>query len=45
MEFWKLAIERRWCTPEQLRLAVLTKENPYGEITPEQYEEITGIKF
>lgn len=45
MEFWKLAIERRWCTPEQLRLAVLTEDNPYGDITPEQYEEITGIKF
>lgn len=45
MEFWRYAIERKWCTPEQLRIAVKTEDSPTGDITPEQYEEITGIKF
>lgn len=45
MEFWRLAINEKWCTPEQLRIAVKTDTNPFGDITPEEYEEITGIKF
>lgn len=45
LTFWKLAYERGWCTAEQLKGAVKTDTNPAGEITPEQYEEITGIKF
>lgn len=45
MEFWRLAYNRKWVTAEQLRLAVITESNPYGEITPEEYEQITGIKF
>lgn len=45
MEFWRLAYNRKWVTAEQLRLAVITEDNPFGEITPEQYEEITGIPF
>ena len=34
-----------WVTAEQLRLAVLADTNPRGEITPEQYKEITNIDF
>lgn len=45
MAFWKLAFNMGWVTEEQLRLAVLTEDNPRGEITPEQYKEITGIDF
>lgn len=45
MEFWRYAIMYKWCTPEQLRMAVITPANPFGDITPEQYEEITGIPF
>ncbi len=45
MAFWKLAYNMKWVTAEQLRLAVITEDNPFGEITPEQYEEITGIPF
>lgn len=45
MEFWRLAYNRKWVTAEQLRLAVITDTNKFGEITPEEYEEITGIKF
>ena len=45
MAFWKLAYNQKWVTAEQLRLAVITESNPYGEITPEQFKEITGKDF
>lgn len=45
MEFWKLAFEQEWVTAEQLKGAVKTETFPQGEITPEQYKEITGINF
>lgn len=45
MEFWRLAYSRQWVTAEQLRLAVITENNRFGDITPEEYEEITGIQF
>lgn len=43
--FWKLAYEQKWCTIEQLRFAVKTEEQPFGEISPEQFKVITGIEF
>lgn len=45
MAFWKIAYSEKWVTAEQLRLVVRTDSNPYGEITAEQYEEITKQKF
>ena len=45
MSFWKLAFNQGWVTAEALRIAVITETNRFGEITPEQYEEITGIEF
>ncbi|MGG1444047.1 XkdX family protein [Brevibacillus laterosporus] len=45
MRFWSLAYRYNWITAEKLRLAVQTETNPFGEITPAEYEEITGIKF
>ena len=45
MAFWKVAYNEQWITAELLRLAVITETNRFGEITPEQYEEITGIEF
>lgn len=45
MAFWKLAFNMGWVTAEQLRIAVLTESNPRGEITPEEYKEITGQDF
>lgn len=45
MAFWKLAYNQKWVTAEQLRLAVKTDANPYGEITPEEYKGITGVDF
>ncbi|WP_352404546.1 XkdX family protein [Sporanaerobacter acetigenes] len=45
MAFWKLAYNMKWVSAEQLRLAVITESNPFGEITSEEYTEITGIPF
>ncbi|WP_346930295.1 XkdX family protein [Clostridium sp.] len=45
MKFWTLAFNMKWVTAEALKGAVITDSNPYGEITPEQYEIITGIEF
>ena len=45
MAFWKSAFNMGWVTAEQLRIAVLTEDNPRGEITTEEYKEITGQDF
>ena len=45
MEFWKFAYEHEWVTIEQLRMAVITENNPYGEITKEEFKEITGVTY
>lgn len=45
MNFWQIAFISRWVTAEQLRIAVITDTNPFGEITPEQYKEITKQEF
>ncbi|MCH7321798.1 XkdX family protein [Solibacillus sp. MA9] len=42
MAFWKMAYNLKWVTADQLRLAVVTESNPYGEITVEEYKLITG---
>ena len=45
MNFWTLAFNMKWVTTEQLKGAVITPTNRFGEITPEEYETITGIEF
>jgi len=45
MNFWKMAYNMKWVTAEQLRLAVITETNPYGEITTEEYKDITNKEF
>lgn len=45
MEFWEMAYEQGWIEVEMLRQAVITENNPYGDITKEQYKEITGTDF
>ncbi|WP_411710918.1 XkdX family protein [Lysinibacillus capsici] len=45
MQFWQIAFMYKWVTAAQLRLAVKTDANPFGEITPKQYKEITGQDF
>jgi len=45
MAFWKLAYDMKWVTLEQLRIVVRTEDNLSGEITSEQFKEITGQDF
>ena len=45
MNFWKMAFEKKWVTAEALRGAVITEANPFGEITPEEYQLITSIEL
>lgn len=45
MNFWSLAWEYKWCTLEQLRTVVKTKQRPFGEITPEEFKKITRMEF
>ncbi|GLC88272.1 XkdX family protein [Lysinibacillus piscis] len=45
MQFWQIAFMYKWVTAEQLRLAVKTETNPFGEISSAQYKEITGQDF
>lgn len=51
MSFWKLAYDMGWIdadkqvAAQKLRLAVKTESNPYGEITPEEYKQITGLDY
>lgn len=45
MAFWRLAYNMKWVDAEKLRLVVKTAENPYGEITAEEYQTITSQEF
>lgn len=45
MAFWKMAYDNKWITAQQVSLAVITEQNPYGELTKEQYTQITGFVF
>lgn len=45
MIFWEIAFMRKWIDVERLKLVVKTENNPYGEITVEEYKEITGIEY
>lgn len=45
MDFLQLAWEYKWITMDELRFLVITEEEPWGEITPEEFEIITGEKF
>lgn len=45
MEFWRTCFNKGYLNAEFIRQAVITIENPYGDITPEQFKEITGEDF
>ncbi|MGG1660562.1 XkdX family protein [Brevibacillus sp. NRS-1366] len=45
MVFWKLAFTLKWVDANKLRLAVKTESNPFGEITLEEFKQITGQDF
>lgn len=45
MDFWKMAYDNQWVNIDLLRQAVITDTNPFGDITKEQFKEITGQDF
>lgn len=45
MTFWKMAYDMGWATVEMVAAAVKTESNPFGEITPGEYKEITGFIY
>lgn len=45
MVFWQLAYSRKWVTIDQLRLAVKTESNPYGQITADEFKTVTGEDY
>ena len=45
MDFWKMCFELNVVDSEYLKQVVITESNKYGEITAEQFKEITGIDF
>lgn len=45
MVFWKMAYENEWVTKEELKYAVKTPENPFGDITKEEFKMITDSEF
>ena len=45
MNFWRDAFGWGWVTAEQLRLMVITDTFAFGEITKQEYKDITGIPF
>lgn len=44
-EFWKMAYEMDCVDIDTLKEVVKTENNKYGEITQEEFKEITGKEF
>ncbi len=45
MNFWVNAYKWGWADKELLKLVVKTEANPFGEITAEEYFDITGEEY
>ena len=45
MTFWKMVYDFGWIDIGTLRKAVITESNPFGDITKEEFEEISGEKY
>ncbi len=45
MDFWKMAFDNGWVGVDMIRQAVITETNPFGDITKEEFKEITGQEF
>lgn len=45
MDWWKVAYKNEWITKEELRNVVKTPENPFGDITKEEFKMITDSEF
>ena len=45
MEFWKIVFDMKVIDADFLRQAVITDANKFGDITSDQFKEITGEDF
>ena len=45
MSFWADAFKWGWADADLIRMVVITDDFPWGEITKEEFEEITGQPF
>lgn len=43
--FWKMAFDMRAIDVSILRQAVVTELNPFGELTEDEFKEISGVDF
>ncbi|WP_317312269.1 hypothetical protein [Clostridium thermobutyricum] len=43
--FWKMVYDMKAIDINTLRKAVKTTSNPFGEISEEQFKQITGVDF
>ncbi|WP_411680485.1 XkdX family protein [Clostridium thailandense] len=43
--FWKMAFDYKWVDAISLKGAVKTDINIFGEITANEYKQITGIDY
>lgn len=43
--FWEMAFDMKAIDINTLRQAVKTTANPYGEISEDQFKEISGVDF
>lgn len=45
MDFLQMAWEYEWITLDELKFLVITKKQPWGQITPEEFKIITGQDY
>ncbi|WP_373845613.1 XkdX family protein [Clostridium sp.] len=43
--FWKMAFDYNWVDATALKIAVKTDTNSFGEITSDEYKQITNIDY
>ena len=45
MEWWKMSFAKGWVNEEELRWVVITTDNPFGDITKEEFKMITDSEI
>lgn len=45
MGFWEMAYVYEWIGKDMLKQAVITKSNPFGEVSKAEYKRITGEEY
>ena len=45
MAFWKMGYDLGWLDINLLKQAVITEDNPFGDITKAEFKAITGEEY